>query len=103
VYYRGLNLSDVEINYFEQKIGKCYYTNSFLSFTTEKDLVFPGNALIVLNTTEGNRLNIANIWKWSSLQHEMEAILSIAAQLEILDVYQDDDRWIIEVELVENE
>ncbi|CAF1213299.1 unnamed protein product [Adineta steineri] len=103
VYYRGLNLSDIEVNYFRQKIGACYYTNSFSSYTTEKDLVFPGNALIILNTTEGNRLNIANIWKWSSFPHEMEAILSIAAQLKILNVHRDDDRWIIELQLVGNE
>ncbi|CAF1276223.1 unnamed protein product [Adineta steineri] len=103
LYYRGVNLSDIEVNYFRQKIGTCYYTNSFSSFTIEKDLVFPGNTLIILNTIEGNRINIANIWKWSSFPHEMEAILSIAAQLKILSVHQDDGRWIIEVQLVGNE
>ncbi|CAF1066636.1 unnamed protein product [Adineta steineri] len=103
VYYRGLDLSDIEVNYFRQKIGTCYYANSFSSYTTEKDLVFPGNALIILNTTEGIRLNIANIWKWSSFPHEMEAILSIAAQLKILNVHHEADRWIIEVEVVGNE
>jgi hypothetical protein len=103
VYYRGLHLSDTEVNYFKQKMGTCYYTNSFSSFTTEKNLAFGGNALIILNTAQGNRLNIANVWKWSCLPHEMEAILSIAAQLKILNVYQEGDRWIVEVQLVGNE
>jgi hypothetical protein len=103
VYYRGLNLSDIEVNYFKQKIGTCYYTNSFTSFTTEKHLAFNGNALIIMNTTQGNRLNIANIWKWSSFPQEMEALLSIAAQLKILNIYQEDNRWIVEVQLVGNE
>jgi hypothetical protein len=83
VYYRGLNLSDIEVNYYIEKFNKVYYTNSFSSFTTEKGLAFPGNALLVLNTTPGNRLNIAHIWKWSSYPHEMEAILSIASELKI--------------------
>ena len=103
VYYRGLHLSETEVNYFKQKIGKCYYTNSFSSFTAEKDLAFKDNALIILYTTKGNRLNIANVWKWSSYPNEMEAILSIAAQLKVLKVYQKGDRWIVEVQLVGNE
>ena len=103
VYYRGLHLSDTEVNYFKQKMGTCYYTNSFSSFTTEKKLAFGGNALIILNTAKGNRLNIANVWKWSSFPNEMEAILSIAAQLKILNVYHESDRWIVEVQLVGNE
>ncbi|CAF1136753.1 unnamed protein product [Adineta steineri] len=100
VYYRGLDLSDIEVNYFKQKIGTCYYTNSFSSFTTEKKLAFSGNALIILNTKAGNRLNIANVWKWSLFPKEMEAILSIAARVKILSVHHEADRWIIEVELV---
>jgi hypothetical protein len=78
-------------------------TNSFTSFTTEKHLAFNGNALSIMNTTTGNRLNIANIWKWSSFPQEMEALLSIAAQLKILNIYQKDNRWIVEVQLVGNE
>lgn len=103
VYYRGLHLSDIEVNYFKQKIGACYYTNSFSSFTTEKDLAFCGDALMILNTTRGNRLNVANVWKWSIFPNEMEAILSIAAQLKVLKVYRQEDRWIIDLELVGNE
>ena len=103
VYYRGLTLSDIEINYFKQKISTCYYTNSFSSFTTEKKLAFAGNAIMILNTTKGNRLNLANIWKWSIYPNEMEAVLSIAAQLKILNVSQEDERWIIELQLVGNE
>jgi hypothetical protein len=103
VYYRGLNLSDIEINYYKQKVDKCYYTNSFLSFTTEKQLAFQGNSLIVLHTISKHRLNMANVWKWSTYPSEMEAILSIASKLKILKINQEDNRWIIEVELVGND
>ena len=103
VYYRGLNLSDIEVYYYIEKFDKFYYTNSFSSFTTEKELAFPGNALLILHTTPGNRLNIAHVWKWSSYPHEMEAILSIASELKIWDVHQEYDRWIIKVELMGNE
>lgn len=103
VYYRGLNLSDTEVSYYIEKFNQFYYTNSFLSFTTDKGLAFPGNALIVLKTIPGNRLNIANVWKWSSYPYEMEAILSVGSKLKILGVYKENVRWIIRVELVENE
>ncbi|UJR12493.1 hypothetical protein I4U23_016668 [Adineta vaga] len=103
VYYRGLNLSDIEVNYYKEKIGACYYTNSFSSFTTEKDKAFTGNALIILKTTKNNRLNIANVWKWSCFPNEMEAILSIASRLQILNIYAKDNLWIIEVQLIGNE
>lgn len=103
VYYRGVQLSDIEVTYYKQKVGKCYFTNSFSSFTTEKHLAFAGNALIMLNTKRQNRLNIANVWKWSAYPDEMEAVLSIAAQLQISKVYKEDDRWVIEVQLVGND
>jgi hypothetical protein len=103
VYYRGVSLSDIEINYYKKKLNKFYYTNSFSSFTTEKELAFPYNTLIILKTTPGNRLNIANVWKWSSYPHEMEAILSVGSKLKVLDVGQENDKWIIQVELVGNE
>ncbi|CAF0756958.1 unnamed protein product [Didymodactylos carnosus] len=86
VCYRGLILSDIEIDYYKKKIGKCCYTNPFSSFTTENNLIFFGNATIILKTKPGNRLNIANVWKWSLYPDEMEAILSISSKVKILTV-----------------
>jgi hypothetical protein len=103
VYYRGINLSDIEISYYREKINKFYYTNSFSSFTTEKELAFPYNSLMMLHTTPGNRLNIANVWKWSSYPHEMEAILSVGSKLKVLSVNHEDEHWIIQVQLIDNE
>jgi hypothetical protein len=103
VYYRGINLSDIEISYYREKINKFYYNNSFSSFTAEKELAFPYNSLIILHTTPGNRLNIANVWKWSSYPHEMEAILSVGSKLKVLSVNHEDEHWIIQVQLIDNE
>lgn len=103
IYYRGVNLSDIEIEYYKEKVNKCYYTNSFLSFTTERELAFPGNTLMILKTNPGNRLNIANVWQWSYYPHEMEAILSVGSKLKVLNVDQTSNHCIIEVELVGND
>ncbi|CAF2121848.1 unnamed protein product [Rotaria magnacalcarata] len=103
IYYRGLNLTDIEVNYFKEKINTCYYTTSFHSFTTEKKLSFSGNGIIILKTKQGTRLNIANVWKWSLYPHEKEAILSIGSKLQILRVSKSDGKWEIQVELVSNE
>jgi hypothetical protein len=103
VYYRGVDLSDLEVSYYIEKVDKFYYTNSFLSFTAERELVFPYNSLLILHTAPGNRLNIANVWRWSTYPHEMEAILSIASKLKILGVHQEADRSVIQVQLIEND
>jgi hypothetical protein len=50
IYYRGLNLSDMEIKYYIEKQGSFYYTNSFLSFTIDRLLIYPGNAILILKT-----------------------------------------------------
>ncbi|CAF4845776.1 unnamed protein product, partial [Rotaria sp. Silwood1] len=50
IYYRGLNLSDNEIKYYIEKRNNYYYTNSFLSFTIDRLLIYPGNAILILKT-----------------------------------------------------
>ncbi|CAF1254192.1 unnamed protein product [Didymodactylos carnosus] len=100
VYYRGLHLSDAEIRYYMAKINDYYYTNSFYSFTIDRLLTYSGNAIIILKITPDNRLNIANIWKWSHMPEEKEAILSIGSKLKVLSVHYFGYKWEIEVELV---
>ncbi len=50
IYYRGLNLSEKEIEYYFNKINEYYYTNSFLSFTIDRLLIYPGNSILILRT-----------------------------------------------------
>lgn len=105
-YYRGLTLSDKEIQYYIDKKNQCYYTNSFLSFTIDRLLIYPGNAIIILKTDNSSELakkNIANIWKWSALREEKEALLAVGSKLKILSVHYFGYKWEIEVELVEDD
>ncbi|CAF3996207.1 unnamed protein product, partial [Adineta steineri] len=69
VYYRGLSLSDREIQYYLDRRNEYYYTNSFTSFTIDRLLIYCGNAVLILRTDtciDKAKINIANIWKWST-------------------------------------
>jgi hypothetical protein len=104
VYYRGLTLSDTEIQYYMNRQNEYYYTNSFLSFTIDRLLIYPGNAIIVLktdNSSETAKKNLANIWKWSACTEEKEALLAVGTKLKILSVHYFGYKWEIEVELME--
>ncbi|CAF0982464.1 unnamed protein product [Adineta ricciae] len=104
-YYRGLQLSNTEIRYYIERKGSYYYTNSFLSFTIDRLLVYDGNAILILNTErsgEKAKRNLANIWKWSSYSEEKEALLCVGAKLRIVSVHYYGCRWEIEVELIED-
>jgi hypothetical protein len=106
VYYRGLNLSTMEIQYYIEKRNQTYYTNSFLSFTIDRLLIYPGNAILLLkteNSTELAKKNIANIWKWSACIEEKEALLAVGTKLMILSVHYYGCKWEIEVELIEDD
>ncbi|CAF3533930.1 unnamed protein product [Rotaria socialis] len=106
VYYRGLTLSDKEIQYYIDRIDGFYYTNSFLSFTTDRLLIYPGNAIIILKTDNSSELakkNIAHIWKWSAHTDEKEALLAVGTKLKVLTVHYFGYKWEIEVELVADE
>ncbi|CAF1536201.1 unnamed protein product, partial [Rotaria sordida] len=106
IYYRGLTLSDKEIQYYIDKKNDFYYTNSFLSFTIDRLLIYSGNSIIILKTDNSNELakkNIANIWKWSACTEEKEALLAVGSKLKILSVHYFGYKWEIEVELVEDE
>ena len=106
VYYRGLTLSDIEIQYYLDRCGDCYYTNSFLSFTVDRLLVYSGNALLILKTDNASdkaKKNLANIWKWSALIEEREALLAVGTKLKILSVHYFGCKWEIEVELMEDD
>ena len=106
IYYRGLVLSDREIQYYLDQRGRCYYTNSFLSFTTDRLLIYPGNALLILRTDQSSekaKQNIANIWKWSTFSDEKEALVAVGTKLRILSVHQRGGKWEIEVELTEEQ
>ena len=105
MYYRGLNLSDTEIRYYMEKQNQTYYTNSFLSFTIDRLLIYPGNAILLLKTDNSSELakkNIANIWKWSACREEKEALLAVGTNLKVLSVHYYGCKWEIEVELVED-
>jgi hypothetical protein len=106
IYYRGLNLSPMEIQYYIEKRNETYYTNSFLSFTIDRLLIYPGNAILLLkteNSTEFAKKNIANIWKWSTCSEEKEALLAVGTKLKILSVHYYGCKWEIEVELIEDD
>jgi hypothetical protein len=106
VYYRGLTLSDKEIEYYIEKQNEYYYTNSFLSFTIDRLLVYSGNAIIILKTENSSELakkNLANIWKWSACTEEKEALLAVGTKLKILSVHYFGYKWEIEVELADDE
>ena len=50
IYYRGLTLSDTEIQYYIDRRNEYYYTNSFTSFTIDRLLIYSGNAILILRT-----------------------------------------------------
>ncbi|CAF1119048.1 unnamed protein product [Adineta steineri] len=105
VYYRGLTLSEKEIEYYMQRKNDYYYTNSFLSFTIDRLLIYGGNAIIILKTDNSSELakkNLANIWKWSTLSEEKEALLAVGTKLKILSVHYFGYKWEIEVELADD-
>ncbi len=82
-----------------------YYTNSFISFTTDRLIVCSGNTLLILkseNSSEKAKKNLANIWKWSTFVDEKEALLAVGSKLKILSVHYFGCKWEIEVELVED-
>ncbi|CAF3831473.1 unnamed protein product [Adineta steineri] len=106
VYYRGLSLSDREIQYYLDKRNEYYYTNSFTSFTIDRLLIYSGNAVLILRTdtcSEKAKINIANIWKWSTFMYEKEALLAVGTKLKILSVHFFGSKWEIEVELAEDD
>jgi hypothetical protein len=106
VYYRGLTLSNTEIQYYIDRRNDYYYTNSFTSFTTHRLLVYSGNTLLILkteNSSEKAKKNLANIWKWSTFADEKEALLAVGSKLKILSVHYFGCKWEIEVELVEDD
>ncbi|CAF0989737.1 unnamed protein product [Adineta steineri] len=106
IYYRGLNLSDNEIKYYIEKQNSYYYTNSFLSFTIDRLLIYPGNAILILKTetsSEKAKKNLANIWKWSTFSDEKEALLCVGTKLRIKSVHYYGCKWEIEVELMEDD
>ena len=106
VYYRGLTLSNTEVQYYIDRKNEYYYTNSFTSFTIDRLLVYSGNALLILKTencTEKAKKNLANIWKWSTFVEEKEALLAVGTKLRILSVHYFGCKWEIEIELVEDD
>ena len=106
VYYRGLTLSDTEIHYYIDRKNQCYYTNSFLSFTIDRLLIYSGNGIIILKTDNSSDIakkNLANIWKWSACTEEKEALLVVGTKLKVLSVHFFGGKWEIEVELVEDD
>ena len=88
------------------KKNEYYYTNSFLSFTIDRLLIYPGNSIIILKTDNSSDIakkNIANIWKWSACKDEKEALLAVGTKLKILSVHFFGCKWEIEVELAEDD
>jgi len=106
IYYRGLTLSEKEIQYYIDRRNEYYYTNSFTSFTIDRLLIYSGNAILILrtdNSSEKAKMNLANIWKWSRFTEEKEALLAVGSKLKILSVHYFGCKWEIEVELAEDD
>jgi len=106
IYYRGLTLSEREIQYYLDRRNEYYYTNSFTSFTIDRLLIYSGNAILMLRTdtcSEKAKINLANIWKWSRFVEEKEALLAVGTKLKILSVHYFGCKWEIEVELAEDD
>ena len=104
IYYRGLTLSDAEIQYYIDRKNDYYYTNSFTSFTIDRLLIYSGNAILILRTdacSDEAKKNLANIWKWSQFTDEKEALLAVGAKLKVTSVHYYGCKWEIEVELVD--
>ena len=105
-YYRGLSLSEREVQFYLDRRNECYYTNSFTSFTTDRLLVYSGNALLMLRTdhaTERAKRNLAHIWHWSTFAEEKEALLVVGSKLRVASVRYLGCKWEIEVELVDDD
>ena len=102
-YYRGVNLTDTEVNFYQENINESYYTTSFYSFSSDRLSAFPGNALIILRVRPQHRLNIANVERWSSYAHERETILAIGSRLKINSTERINEKWEIELELIGND
>jgi hypothetical protein len=106
IYYRGLTLSDTEIQYYLDRRNEYYYTTSFTSFTIDRLLIYSGNAILILRTDTCNekaKRNLANIWKWSRFIDEKEALLAVGTKLKVLSVHYFGCKWEIEVELAEDD
>ena len=106
IYYRGLTLSDDEIQYYLDRRNDYYYTTSFTSFTIDRLLIYPVNAVLMLRTdscSEKARINLANIWQWSRFVDEKEALLAVGAKLKVLSVHFYGCKWEIEIELAEDD
>lgn len=104
-YYRGLTLSDTEIQYYLERINGFYYTNSFSSFTDDRLLVYSGNAILILQTMNSNdraKKNLANISKWSRFKEEKETLLAVGSKLKVISVHFYGCKWEINVELVDD-
>ena len=69
-------------------------------------LVYSGNAILILrtdNSSERAKENLANIWRWSTISEEKEALLVVGAKLKIMSVHYFGCKWEIEVELGEGD
>ena len=105
MYYRGLHLSNTEIRFYMERCHGYYYTNSFLSFTIDRLLIYPGNAVILLRTDTASdeaKKNLANIWTWSACVDEKEALLAVGTKLKVSSVHYLGCKWEIEVELADD-
>ena len=106
MYYRGLTLSDREIQYYLDRRNGYYYTNSFTSLTVDRLLVYSGNAVMMLRTdtcSDKAKVNLANIWQWSRFCDEKEALVAVGTRIKVLSVHHLGCKWEIEVELAEEE
>ncbi|CAF1394815.1 unnamed protein product [Adineta ricciae] len=106
MYYRGLTLSDREIQYYLDRRDGYYYTNSFTSVTVDRLLVYSGNVVMMLRTdtcSDKAKINLANIWQWSTFCNEKEALVAVGTRMKVLSVHYLGCKWEIEVELAEEE
>lgn len=73
-YYRGVELSEIELDYFRSTIGKYYYTSSFYSFSNDPSKSFGDNILVILRRYGDRQVNITHIERWSLFTQGKEGI-----------------------------
>ncbi|CAF4557191.1 unnamed protein product [Didymodactylos carnosus] len=62
-------------------------------------LTYRGNAIMILYPNDNSK-NIANIWKWSEIPDEKEALVPIGSKVKIISVHYYGCKWEIEIQLM---
>ncbi|CAF1114702.1 unnamed protein product [Didymodactylos carnosus] len=97
-FYRGLTLSDKDINQLKQSIKKYISTNGFLSTSFYRNIAetFSKNVIFEIQIdTKLNNIIYADISKMSYNIDEEEVLFDIGAIFQIIDVKMNNDKCIV--------